>query len=82
MKVPNHLGFLGLLEQKHNAEETSKKGYSANGGDISKGEYPEIPPEMNENKKEIPLEMKQDSGISRRNNKHSEKLDLEGPSNP
>ena len=66
---------------KTNAEETSKKGYSANGGDISKGEYPEIPPEMNENK-EIPPETKQDSGISRRNNKHSEKLDLEGPSNP
>ena len=67
---------------KTNAEETSKKGYSANGGDISKGEYPEIPPEMNKNKKEIPPETKQDSGISRRNNKHSEKLDLEGPSNP
>ena len=67
---------------KTNAEETSKKGYSANGGDISKGEYPEIPPEMNESKKEIPPEMKQDFGISRRNNKHSEKSDLEGPSNP
>ena len=67
---------------KPNAGETSKKGYSANGGDISKGEYPEIPPEMNENKKEIPPEMKQNSGMSRRNNKHSEKLDLEGPSNP
>ena len=67
---------------KTNAEETSKKGYSANGGDISKGEYPEIPPERNKNKKEIPPETKQDSGISRRNNKHSEKLDLEGPSNP
>ena len=67
---------------KTNAEETSKKGYSVNGGDISKGEYPEIPPEMNENKKAIPPETKQDSGISRRDNKHSEKLDLEGPSNP
>ena len=67
---------------KTNAEETSKKGYSVNGGDISKGEYPEIPPEMNENKRVIPPETKQDSGISRRNNKHSEKLDLEGPSNP
>ena len=67
---------------KINAEETSKKGYSVNGGDISKEEYPEIPPEMNENKKAIPPETKQDSGISRRNNKHSEKLDLEGPSNP
>ena len=65
-----------------NAEETSKKGYSANGGDINKGEYPEIPPKRNENKKEIPPETKQDSGISRRNNKHSGKLDLEGPSNP
>ena len=29
---------------KTNAEETSKKGYSANGGDIKKGKYPEIPP--------------------------------------
>ena len=65
-----------------NAEETSKKGYSANGGDINKGEYPEIPPKRNENKKEIPPETKQDSGISRRGNKHSGKLDLEGPSNP
>ena len=37
---------------------------------------------MNENKRAIPPETKQDSGISRRNNKHSEKLDLEGPSNP
>ena len=43
---------------KTNAEETSKKGYSVNGGDISKGEYPEIPPEMNENKKAIPPETK------------------------
>ena len=30
---------------KTNAEETSKKGYSANGGDIKKGKYPEIPPQ-------------------------------------
>ena len=67
---------------KTNAEETSKKGYSANGGDINKGKYPEIPPKMNESKKEIPPETKQDSGISRRNNKHSGKLDLESPSNP
>ena len=67
---------------KTNAEETPKKGYSVNGGDISKGEYPEIPPKMNENKRATPPGAKQDSGISRRNNKHSEKLDLEGPSNP
>ena len=67
---------------KTNAEETSKKGYSANGGDINKGKYPEIPPKMNESKKEIPPETKQDSGISRRNNKNSGKLDLESPSNP
>ena len=56
---------------KTNAEETSKKGYSANGGDINEGKYPEIPPKMNESKKEIPPETKQDSGISRRNDKHS-----------
>ena len=61
---------------KTNAEETSKKGYSANGGDINEGKYPEIPPKMNESKKEIPPETKQDSGISRRNDKHSEKLNL------
>ena len=30
---------------KTNAEETSKKGYSANGGDIKEGKYPEIPPQ-------------------------------------
>ena len=29
---------------KPNAEETSKKGYSANGGDINEAKYPEIPP--------------------------------------
>ena len=67
---------------KTNAEETSKKGYSANGGNINEGKYPEIPPKMNESKKEIPPETKQDSCISRRNDKHSEKLDLESPSNP
>ena len=31
---------------------------------------------MNESKKEIPPETKQDSGISRKNDKHSGKLDL------
>ena len=67
---------------KTNAEETSKKGYSANGGDINEGKYPEIRPKMNESKKEIPPETKQGSGISRRNDKHREKLDLESPSNP
>ena len=39
---------------KTNAEETSKKGYSANGGDIKKGKYPEIPPRMTESKKGNP----------------------------
>ena len=67
---------------KTNAEETSKKGYSANGGDINEGKCPEIPPKMNESKKEIPPETKQDFGISRRNDKHNEKWDLESPNNP
>ena len=67
---------------KTNAEETSKKGYSANEGDINEGKYPEIPPKMNESKKEIPPETKQDFGISRRNDKHNEKWDLESPNNP
>ena len=66
---------------KTNAEETSKKGYSTNGGDINGGKYPEIPSKMSESKKAIPPETKQGSGISRRNDRHSEKLDLESPSN-
>ena len=67
---------------KTNAEETSKKGYSANEGDIKEGKYPEIPPRMNESKKEIPPETKQDSGTGKRSDKHDEKLNLESPDNP
>ena len=67
---------------KINAEGTSKEGYSANGGDIKEGKYPEAPPKRNEGKKEIPPETKQNSGIDRRNDKHSGKLDLESPDNP
>ena len=67
---------------KTNAEETSKKGYSANGGDTKEGKYPEIPPKMKRGKKEIPPETKQDSGISKRSDKHSGRLNLESPDNP
>ena len=67
---------------KTNAEETSKKEYSANRGEIKEEKYPEIPPKMNKSKKEIPSETKQDSGISKRSNKHSGKLNLESPDNP
>ena len=67
---------------KTNAEETYKKGYSANGGDIKEGKYPEIPPRMNESNKEIPPETKQDSGTGKRSDKHNAKLNLEGPDNP
>ena len=67
---------------KTKAEETSKKGYSANGGDINEAKYPEIPPKMNESKREIPPETKHDFGISRRNDKHNEKWDLESPNKP
>ena len=67
---------------KTDAEETSKKGYSANGGDIKEGKYPEIPSRMNESKKEISAETKQDSDISKRSDKHDEKLDLESHDNP
>ena len=67
---------------KTNAEETSKKGYSANGGDIKEGKYPEIPPRMNESKKEIPPETKQDSGTGKRSDKHNAELNLESPDNP
>ena len=62
---------------KTNAEETSKKEYSANGGDTKEGKYLEIPPKMPKNKKEIPLERKQDSGIGKRSDEHNGKLSLE-----
>ena len=52
---------------KTSAEETSKKEYSANGGDT---------------KKEIPPEKKQDSGIGKRSDKYNGKLNLESPDNP
>ena len=67
---------------KTNAEETSKKENSANGGDIKEGKYPEIPPKMTKSKKEIPPEKKQDSGIGKRSDKHNGKLNLESPDNP
>ena len=67
---------------KTNAEETSKKEYSANGGDIKKGKYPEIPPNMTKNKKEIPPEKKQDPGVDKRGDKLNGKLNLESPDNP
>ena len=67
---------------KTNAEETSKKEYSANGGDTKEGKYPEIPPKMTKSKKEIPPEKKQDSGIGKRSDKHNGKLNLESPDNP
>ena len=51
-------------------------------GILTRENTQKFPPKMNESKKEIPPETKQDSGISRRNNKHSGKLDLESPSNP
>ena len=64
------------------AEETSKKEYSANGGDTKEGKYPEIPPKMIKSKKEIPPEKRQDFGIGKRSDKHNEKLNLESPDNP
>ena len=67
---------------KTNAEETFKKGYSANGGDIKEGKYPKIPPRMTESKKEIPPETKQNSGKGKRSDKYDEKLNLESPDNP
>ena len=69
-------------EAKTNAEETSKKEYSANGGEIKKGKYPEIPLNMTKNKKEIPLEKKQDPGVGKRGDKLNGKLNLESPDNP
>ena len=67
---------------KTNAEETSKEGYSANGGDIKERKYPEVPPRINESKKEISLETKQDSGTGKRSDKHDKRLNLESPDNP
>ena len=67
---------------KTDAEETSKKGYSANGGDIKEGKYPKIPSRMNESKKEISPEIKQDADTSKRGDKHNEKLNLESHDKP
>ena len=67
---------------KTNAEETSKKGYSANGGDTKEGKYPEIPSRMNESKKEISPEIKQDADPGKRSDKHDKELNLEGHDDP
>ena len=75
-RVPRAIGA------KTNAEKTSKEEHAANGGEIDKGRYPEVPPKTNVRKKKIPPETKQDPDISRRDNKSSGKLDLESPSNP
>ena len=67
---------------KTDAEETSKKGYPANRGDIKGGKYPEIPSRMNKSKKEISPEIKQDTDTSKRGDKHDEKLNLESHDEP
>ena len=67
---------------KTNAEETSKKEYTANGGDTKEEKYLEIPPKMTKSKKEIPPEKEQDSGIGKRSDKYNGKLNLESPDNP
>ena len=67
---------------KTNAEETSKKEYSTNGGDTKEKKYLEIPPKMAKDKEEIPPEKKQDSGIGKGNDKHGGKLNLESPDHP
>ena len=67
---------------KTDAEKTSKKGYSANGGDTKEGKYPEIPSRMNESKKEVSSEVKQDADPGKKGDKHDKELNLEGHDNP
>ena len=67
---------------KTDAEKTSKKGYSANGGDTKEGKYPEIPSRMNESKKEVSSGVKQDADPDKKGDKHDKELNLEGHDNP
>ena len=67
---------------KTNAEETSKKEYSANGGDTKEGKYLEIPSRMNESKKEISPEIKQDADPEKRSEEYDKKLNMENHGDP
>ena len=64
------------------AEGTSKKGYSANGGDAKEGKYPGIPSRINESKKEISPEIKQDADPGKKSDRHDKELSLEGHDDP
>ena len=67
---------------KTDAEETSKKGYSANGGDVKEGKYSEIPSRMKESKKETSPEIKQDADPGKRSEEYDKKLNLESHDDP
>ena len=67
---------------KTDAEETSKKGYSANGGDVKEGKHLEIPSRMKESKKEISPEIKQDADPGKRSEEYDKKLNLESHDDP
>ena len=67
---------------KTNAVETSKKECPANRVDSEEGKYPEISPTVNQGKKEVPSEKKQDPVIGKKSGKHDEKSNLESPENP
>ena len=67
---------------KIDAEEASRKGDSANGGDVKEGKYPGIPSKMNESKKKISPEIKPDTDTGKRSEKYDKKLNLESHDDP
>ena len=71
-----------VSKAKTNAVETSKKEYPTSRGDSEEGKYPEIPPKVSKDKKEVPAEKNQDPGIGKMSGKHDEKWNLESPENP
>ena len=71
-----------IPKAKVNAVETFKKEHTALSGDSKEGKHPEIPPEENKERKEAPLEKRQDSGIGKKSGKNDKKWDFESPENP
>ena len=63
-------------------EGTPKKEYPAFSGDSKEGKYPEIPHKENKDKKEVPPEKQQDSGIGKKGGKYDENWNSESSENP
>ena len=66
---------------KVNTVETLKKDQPVFNGDSTEGKHPEIPHEENKDRKEVPLEKRQDPGTGKRNGKNDKKWDSKSPKN-